>query len=813
MGTKKSRKKQMQDMKLEIIDQIIEENISDYSERCFKRAAINTNIARAFPNALDGLKPSERRILYTIFKFHGPTKITKSSKIIGDTMGNFHPHGGGSIAGTIQKLSAPWKMLYPLIYIKGNGGNQMGDGAGADRYINIRMTKFAYDAYFSDWTRNIVDEKMNYLNEIPEPEYLPAKYPMVLINPSEGIGTGISTMIPAHNFEEVCTETIRLIKDKNYEPTLYPDSPTDAYVLKNKEAFYNIYEQGKGTFYYRGKADIVISDDDRECDYIHLTDLPFNVYSEALCESIKKIVNDKNNPFVGLKDIQDSSTMDGIDVKIIVKKGYNPYEILEKLYKRTRLEDFHTVQFEVVDNYKNVIMNLKGILVRWINFRRQTKRRFFYSELRTKRKRKHLLETLMYMLQGDNAERTLKIIRSHDNKKDILENLIKEYNVTDIQASAIMSMSLISFNKKGYETFKKEHDELDEEIKEIDKILRKKKYIDEIIIDELEKGIKKWAKPRNAELLDVSALKEYVDENDYYIVITKKGHIKKLPDVDHKVGKLKKDDSPIQAFTINNRDTLLLFSKKGKMYKLPVDKIHISDRETTGYLLSNYINIDSEIVSAMPKIEFDDADDTKAMKTFLDELQLTFITKNGIVKKMKYDTIMDCNSGIIAIKVKDGDELIDAKYHNGDRDLLIYTKDGYGLNMNTSNLQISARTSIGVKGIDLMDEDDCVAGLEFIDVDSDYFFICTANGNCKKVDLIDSAKRAGKGLRLTSVDKDDYLVKVLSVKANDSVIAYMKNKSVELAIKDVEEMTRITKGKKTISVPSGDMIIDISLNR
>ena len=794
------KKKRNNRLKMEVLEIITDSDIIDSVSTSVKRSGANILLARAFPDIRDGLKPVQRRILVCIYnEIKNFSKLTKVSKIIGDTMGNYHPHGDNSITDTLVKMANEWEFNYPLIKKHGNFGSPMGDPHAEMRYINANISEFAIDAYFSEWTENITDFKLNYLGTKKEPEYLPSKYPMILINGSLGIGYGFKNEIPPYNFTEICESTIKLIRDKDASVKLYPDSPNKNKILLEPNGkddnFTSINEYGKGKFKMRAWVNINKQENNT---IIHITSVPYRVTSDRVLLNLRELVRDKK--INGIKNIYDISKGTDIVIDIEVKNGYDANDILNKIYKSTSLEYQYNIDIQVIDNYKLRLVNPTEIIQKWIETRRITKRRILNYKYSKKRRRFHLLETILFVIDGDNAENTLSMIRKMKNKNDIINKLIKEYKITDIQAESISNMTFNNFSKDSIKRYKEEKKSLKKEIARFEELLTNPSRIDDIIISELEDGIKKWGRPRRAKLTS-DHLKNHIANINYSIIITKEGYIKKLPLVNgNGIGKIKKGDVPISTFSINNRDSFIVFTKNGKMFRIETNNIPVTEKTSNGYLLENYIKTQSEIVSVIPSYIFD--------LTNKQKMHLVTVTRGGIIKKTDLLKIKDCSSGVSVIKLVN-DELVDIKIASDNDNIILFTVKGEYTRYNLKEVNETNRVSKGVKAIKLNDND-YINGT-ILDDNKDYIAIFTDKGLCKKIpyDNIAMVERYKNSSKLTKLVDNDSIKSIISVNDNDNVVVYMKNKKITINVKDIPKMSRISKGKKLIPVPSGEVIIDV----
>lgn len=777
-------------------------NIGATCKEYMKIFGANTNLMRHLPSVYDGLKPGERRLLYGMYtnKLFPENPYRKSSVSVTSAM-LLHPHGGTAIYDTMVKLAQPWSSIEPLVDGHGNFGDVSGEGAAAERYTESRLSKYAYKCFFEEFNDNIVDMKTSYLGDMMEPEFLPSKYPNVLINNTFGIGYGISTSIPTYNFKEVCELTIQLLEDPDYSDfVLIPDSPTGAYVVDEGQ-FQEITDTGKGK--YRMRAVIDVNEDENS---LTIRAVPFQV-------SLRDVMKDENNGAVKmlselgcLKAISNDSEKTNMSYKIFLKKEIDPITIKHLLYTKTQLEKTFPVSFKVVEDYEDVDYNIKNLLLTWIDFRRETKRRIFNHKMLKSKERQHILEILLFILNKDNAEKTLAIIKKSENKKEIVSRLMKEYGITSLQADIIAEMKMSAFSKESYKKYVKEKEEIDETIKDLDKTIRSPKKIDKIIKKELEEGIKLFGKDRKSEVINIDNEVKIRDTN-HIIVVTMNGFIKKLPDDIKNIGFVNQGDYPIEIIEINNTKELLIFDETGKISKIPVSKINSCPLNSEGEKISNYCTIGGKIVAIKTKPTEEDLEKIK------EEIYFIMVTKDGIIKKTPASSYTNIKNELLGMIVRDDDKLVTVKLVVGDKDILLYTNKGFGNRFSSSEVRDTSRMSIGVKGIDLGKEE-YVIGMDVMNDKDKYLFALTGRGNGKKCELstFKTMTRNSKPLRIISLDDNDYVLTIRTVKGKETFKAYLKSSIEEINMDDVPTLPRLSKGKKLFGVKRGDVIIDIKEN-
>lgn len=772
-------------------------NMSDACTDYMKIFAANNNLMRHLPGVLDGLKLGERRILYTMYslglKYNGP--YLKVASIVGNTL-DFHPHGEIPVGDTLVKLAQPWNNIQCLVDGYGNFGSPAGDPAASGRYIEARLTYYAYKCFFEEFSEEIVDMKLNYLGNKKEPEYLPAKYPNVLINNTFGIGYGISTSICTYNLKEVLETTIELMDNPNIDDiVLFPDSPTGAYIVDQGQ-FPEISKIGKGKFKMRGVIEI---DEDRNS--LHIKSTPLLAFWNKIKAQVFTLLNDGKNNM--MKEFIDRSDIGVMHYEIVLKKEVDPYSVMHMIYSKTQMEKTFPVTFKLIEDYEDGDYSIKSILLTWIDFRRETKRRLYNHKLTKARERQHILEIMIFILNKDNAEKTIGLIKKSETKKDIINGLMKMYGISSLQATTIANMTLSAFSKEAYKKYIKEKEEIDEEVKKIDKIIRSSKKIDKIIKDELKEGIELFGEERRSQIITIDNEVKVRDTN-HVVVFTHNGLVKKLPEDVKSIGFINNNDYPTEIVECKNTSDLMIFDESGKISKLPVHNVHGCVLNSEGIKLSDHCSIAGNIIAIKSKPTIEELDRVKVPVYYL------MITKNGIIKKTSASAYSNIKNELLGMIVKDDDKLVSVKLLAGDKDVLIYTNTGYGVRFNSSEIKETSRMTIGVKALSLGD-DECVIGMDIVGNDDKYLFALTRKGFGKKcaLDGFVTMERNSKPLRLINIDTDDEIRLVRTVKGNENFKVYMTSSVEEINIEDVLELPRLSKGKKLIPVRKGERIIDI----
>jgi DNA gyrase subunit A len=786
------------DNKISSFQTVEEKDIFSYCKDLMMVYGINVNISRITPHIVDGLKPVFRRILYSMYMDKNLPKNSrdKVSAIVGNTMSRLHPHGDIAIRDALVAGAQWWTNNLLYIDPKGNFGSIDGDQCAASRYIEARMSEYAYDCFFSEWNEKITDFTKSYNAKVMEPAYLPCKYPNILFNGIFGLGWGLSTNIPPFNMNEAIDLTIKLIKDPKLKDVyLIPDSPTGCDII-DEGKFKDMCEKGSKES-YKMRANIDITKDGNL--WVH--SLPYAVAGNKVVEKMIELV--KSKKLDGIANII-HKTKNNIDILIEIKKGYDPNLIKEELYRSTDLENTYYVNFEVVYDFQVQSYNLKRLILDWIELRRETKHRVYSYDYSKLSKRIHILEALIQIVPTSKFDdKIIPLMRRSNNRGEIIEALINNFGLTDLQAENISDMKLYQLSIENISGWRKELEELSIKAKELENILGSTDVIDEIIINELTEGKRKFGYKRRSAIIKVDN-EEYIPDINYTIIFTKKGYFKKLEQgTFNNIGIMNKDDFLISSVNINNRETLLLFDDKGKAFTLPVKDLPVTDIRSGGFDLKRYCDC-SNVIAVMKKYNEEE------LMYHKEPLYLIFITEDGTIKKSLYKNFNSNFKGLIAIKLKK-DKLIEVKMIKGDKDIIIYTKDGFGIRYNTSEIPESLRMSMGVTGIKL-DENDQVLGMNIVDKDSKYLLIVTDKGNGKKCLMynLDAGKRAGKNYKLITLNDDEKLFYVKTLDDEHQQIEYQTNTNKEnVQVNDIPELTRIARGKKIIPVRKGEYLIGL----
>lgn len=783
---------------------IIELPIDKQCEEYSKIFAANVNILRQIPWLASGLKINETRILYNLYlmkAFPTSTRPVKCKTLIGNTT-NYHPHGDGSIESSIANMSQPWKVNCPLIAMTGNKGNASGGGQAAPRYLDCRMSEYAFDCFFKDYDDAVIDFKPSYTGEFEEPEYvLPARFPHLLLNNSYSIAQGVASAIYPCNFNEVMNLTIRLISNPELplsECVLYPDSPTGCDIVDDGNFPY-ICMEGEGSYTMQGRCEI-----DEKRNEIHIYSTPLFTNVNKIMDQLIKLKEDKILDITGFRTESRKDT----EVHRIVelKKGIDPYKALQIIFRKTHLRLSKHVSMKFIDGYNMVDHNMKTLLLDWLDFRRDYIRRIKNHELNNKREKMHLLEAILIIYNDKNYDKTVGYIKKAPNKQAIVDYLMNQFKVTSIQADKISEMSLHRFSKESQAKYRDEVAVLKKEIPALEELIRDKSKIDNEIIEQLKEGINKFGTPRKSRIIKIGKNDKLIKDSKHQIVLTEENYIKKLSEEASRAGKigaLKDGDIPIDIINVNNSDVLVIFDIFGNVSKISVSDIPVNDSKSYGHKIHALVEgMYDDIISIKA---FKSESEIKASKD-----EVLFVTQNGLAKRIKVKDLTTVRKTVKCISIKDGDKLQVVKIIKEPTDLLIYSSDGYGVRVRSEDVREASKTAMGSIVYRLKD-DSKVIGCEEISSKDKGMMIITSKGNAKLCELTNfPLSDNGNPLILIKLNKAEYIEVIKCVKGKEQFSLFMRSGVFNISVEDLgKPMPRLAKGVKTVPIRKGDKIVKI----
>ena len=797
---------------------IIERDIESEMKNSYIDYAMSVIVSRALPDVRDGLKPVHRRILYAMYEdgITSDKPYRKCANTVGSVLGRYHPHGDSSVYDAMVRMAQEFSLRYPLIDGHGNFGSIDGDGAAAMRYTEARMAKIA-ETMLTDIEKNTVDFMPNYDDRLQEPTVLPSKIPTLLINGSSGIAVGMATNIPPHNLTEVIDGIIKIIDEDNVTDEELmaiikgPDFPTEGIIL-GREGIKQAYTTGRGKITVRAEAEIEEMSGNKQ--RIVVTSLPYQVNKAKLIENIANLAREKR--IEGISDLRDESDrQEKVRVVIELKRDANAQVVLNQLYKFTQMQDtFGIIMLALVDGEPK-ILTLKQCLEHYINHRKTIILRRTQFELDKALARAHILEGLKIAL--DNIDEIINIIRS--SYDDAKERLMKRFKLSDIQAQAILDMRLKTLSGLQREKIEEEYNELMKLIEHLRAILGSEKLVFDIIKEELTTIKEKYGDERKTKIVSAEGefdIEDLIKEEQTVVALTHFGYIKRMPADTYKSQKrggkgitgisTREEDFVKQIFTASTHDTILFFSNKGKLYKLKGYEIPEGGRTAKGTAIVNLLRLDNgEKISAVIPIS-----------NFADGKYLLMATKNGLIKKT---ALTEYNSakktGLLAITLKEDDELIDVRLTDGEDNVVLVTKKGLSITFDEKDVRPVGRSAQGVIGIRL-DNDDDVIGMESIISGSKATLLAiTENGFGKRTELDEYRvqNRGGRGVITYKVTpKTGNIVGIRIANGNEDVMLITdKGTIIRLKVEEISVLGRATQGVTLMRTNDGGKVVSIEI--
>ena len=805
-----------------IFDKVNEVDLKKTMENYYIDYAMSVIASRALPDVRDGLKPVQRRILYSMIELNnGPDKPhRKCARIVGDTMGKYHPHGDSSIYEALVKLAQEWNTRYPLVDGHGNFGSVDGDGAAAMRYTEARLSKISMEM-LADINKDTVDFAPNFDETEKEPMVLPSRYPNLLVNGTGGIAVGMATNIPPHNLREVIHAVVKIIdnyvqedRETEIEEILEivkgPDFPTGATILGH-QGIEDAYRTGRGKIKIRSVTDIEPMPNGKQ--RIVVTELPYMVNKARLIQNIANLVKDKK--IEGIAELRDESSREGMRIAIELKRDTNANVILNQLYKHTQLQDSFGVIMLALVNGEPKVLNILEMLKHYLNHQKEVIIRRTKFELNKAEERAHILEGLLIAL--DHIDRVIQIIRSSKNVAQAKENLIKEFKLSDVQAQAIVDMRLRALTGLEREKLETEYRELMEKIAELKAILADEHKLLGVIKEEILIIDAKYGDDRRTAIGfddDDITIEDLIKKENTVITMTKLGYIKRMTidnfKAQHRGGKGIKgmqtieDDFIEDLFMTTTHHYLMFFTNSGKVYRMKAYEIPESSRTARGTAIVNLLQLNpGEKITAVI-----------ALKKYEEGKYLFMTTKNGIVKKTSITEYSNVRkTGLAAITLKDGDELIEVKATDNTKDIIMVTKLGMCIRFNETDVRSTGRTSQGVIGMNLSPGDE-VIGMQ-MDTQGEDLLIVSEKGMGKRTSMEEFTpqRRGGKGVKCYKINsKTGNVVGMKAVNDNHEIMLISTEGIViRLECNTISELGRITSGVRLMKMDEANDITVASI--
>jgi DNA gyrase subunit A len=829
-------------------------NIEDEMRRSYLDYAMSVIIGRALPDVRDGLKPVHRRVLWAMHELgnthNKPYK--KSARVVGDTIGKYHPHGDTAAYDTIVRMAQDFSLRYTLVDGQGNFGSIDGDNAAAMRYTEIRMQKLTGEM-LADIEKETIDFQPNYDESLSEPKVLPVRFPNLLVNGSEGIAVGMATKIPPHNLTEILDATIALVKDPEisidklirYVPG--PDFPTGGFIY-GREEIYRAYTTGRGIVQMRARAGIDrIGRGDRERDAVVVTEIPYQVNKARLIERIAELVHEKK--LDGISELRDESNREGMRIVVELKRDAIPQVVLNKLYKLTPMQSsFGIINIAIIDGQPKVL-NLKQMLEAFVEFRREVVRRRTEFELRKAKARAHILEGLNKAI--DALDYIIPLIRNsrsideakawltgnfttlHEQKtwrgiaadKTLagflkeLEKVVGGLRFSDIQAQAILDLQLRRLSALERQKIIDELEAILRHISELEAILNNEQLLRQVIIDELQDVKKNFGDARKTEIIDAGVeltIEDLIPDEEVAITVTKAGYIKRTPvSIYSKQGRggkgrfgatAKNDDYVEHLFTASTHAYLMIFTDNGQVFKIKVHEIPEAAPAARGKAVVNLVQLSTErrLVAVMP------------VKDFTEEVYLTMVTKQGVIKKSSLSDYQNIRvNGINAINIDEGDELLDVIVTDGSKQILIATHDGMAIRFEESDVRPMGRVARGVRGVNLRKGDFAVSVLAVSKEGVEKILSVSEQGYGKQTQVSNYrlTKRGGKGvINMKTTNKTGKVVAAFPVEEDAEIIIITQQaKLIRLGVDKIRKTGRSAQGVMLIRTGEDDLVTSASL--
>ena len=804
-----------------IFDKVQEVDLKKTMEKSYIDYAMSVIASRALPDVRDGLKPVQRRILYSMIELNnGPDKPhRKCARIVGDTLGKYHPHGDSSIYGALVNMAQEWSTRYPLVDGHGNFGSVDGDGAAAMRYTEARLSKISMELT-ADINKDTVDFAPNFDETEKEPVVLPSRFPNLLVNGTSGIAVGMATNIPPHNLREVIDAVVKIIDDQIEDKDVTtmedilniikgPDFPTGATILGTK-GIEEAYRTGRGKIRVRAVTDIETLPNGKS--RIIVTELPYMVNKARLIEKIAELVRDKK--IDGITELSDQSSREGMRVCIELRRDANANVILNQLYKHTQLQDtFGVIMLALVNNEPKV-MNLLDMLNHYLAHQEEVVTRRTKYELNKAEERAHILKGLLIAL--DHIDEVISIIRGSETVQIAKAELIKRFDLSDAQAQAIVDMRLRALTGLEREKLEKEYNELMEQIKELKAILADRKILLGVIRKEILVIRDKYGDDRKTKIgfdvYDIS-MEDLIPKENVVITMTKLGYIKRMSEDTFKAqnrgGKGIKGMQTIDAdyveelFMTNTHHYIMFFTNAGRVYRLKGYEIPEAGRTARGTAIINLLQLmpEEKITAVIPIDEYRDGE------------YLFMATRKGLVKKTPLKEYANVRkTGLAAITLREDDELIEVKYTDNDRDVLLATKYGQCIRFSEKDVRPTGRTSMGVRGMNLTDHDEII-GMQ-LDSQGTHLLIVSERGMGKRtsMDEFTTQNRGGKGVKCYKItEKTGNVVGIKAVnEENEIMIINTEGIVIRMECASISILGRITSGVKLINLQKNDKVASIA---
>lgn len=804
-------------------EKILKVNIEEEMKSAYIDYSMSVIVSRALPDVRDGMKPVHRRVLYGMLDLgvYSNKAYKKSARIVGEVLGKYHPHGDSSVYDTMVRMAQPWSLRYPLVDGQGNFGSVDGDSPAAMRYTEARLRKLS-EEMLADIEKDTVDFTLNFDDSLQEPTVLPALLPNLLLNGASGIAVGMATNMPPHNLTEIVNGTLAYIENKDitFDELLThvkaPDFPTGG-IIYGYDGVRQAFETGKGRIVIRAKAEIEETSSGRE--RIVVTEIPFLVNKADMISKTAELVNDKK--IEGISDIRDESDRSGMRIVYELKRDAITNVVLNNLYKHTALQTSFSVNNVALVQGRPYLLNLKDMIGHYVDHRMDVVTRRTQFELKKAEDRAHILEGLI--IASDNIDEVIAIIRGSSNTEEARNKLIERFSLTEIQARAIVEMRLRQLTGLEQEKLRAEYEELMKTIERLKEILAHESLRFDIIKEELTRIRDKYGDDRLTSIEYNSAdfrIEDMIPNEKVVITISHLGYIKRTPLAEFKTqarggrgsrgSTTRNEDFLEEMFVANTHNYLLVFTQKGKCYWMRVFEIPEGGKTSKGRAIQNMINIENDD-KILAYINVEDLKDEE----YINSMNIVMCTKNGVIKKTSLEAYSrPRTNGIIAINVREGDELLEAKLTTGNSQIIMALHSGRAIRFEESKVRTMGRGASGVRGITLTGPEDRVVGMVCVDDVETSVLVVSENGYGKRtaVDDYRITNRGGKGVKTMQItDKTGKLIAIKNVTDEDDLmIINKKGITIRMALKAIRVMGRATQGVRLINLGSGDSIAAVA---
>src|SRR5690554_360992 len=804
-------------------DRIIPINIEDQMKSAYIDYSMSVIVSRALPDVRDGLKPVHRRVLYGMLDLgvtsNKPHK--KSARIVGDVLGKYHPHGDSSVYYTMVRMAQEWSLRYPLVDGQGNFGSVDGDDPAAMRYTEARLKKIA-EEMLADINKDTVDFTLNFDDTLMEPTVLPTRIPNLLVNGSSGIAVGMATNMAPHNLSEVIDGTVAYIDNRDIEISELmqhikgPDFPTGG-IIYGYSGVQDAFETGRGRIVMRAAAEIEVLKNDREA--IIVTEIPYQVNKAMMIERTAELVNEKK--IEGISAIRDESDRENMRIVYDIRRDANASVVLNNLYKYTALQTSFSVNNIALVAGRPMMLNLKDMIHHFVEHRHEVIIRRTKFELDEAQKRAHILEGLLIAL--DHIEEVIKLIRAANTPEEARVGLMEKFSLSDLQARAILDMTLRRLTGLEYDKIKEEYAELMKTIEYLKSVLADEVLRMTIIKDELLEIKEKYGDERRSIIVHSAedmSMEDFIDDEEIVITISHDGYVKRTPLTDYRtqgrggkgsIGSNTKDtDFTEHIITATAHNYMLFFTEAGKCYWMRAFEIPEGSRTSRGRAIQNMINIPKdEKIKAYIKVK------NLKDQEYLENNFIIMCTKKGTIKKTSLEAYSRPRAnGINAININEGDQLLQACLTSGNSEIMMALKSGRAIRFNESTVRPMGRTATGVRGITLAKPDDEVIGMISVDNPEVTVLVVSEKGYGKRTDVEDYrvTNRGGKGVKTINVtDKTGDLIAIKDVTdADDLMIINKSSIVIRIAVDQLRVMGRATQGVKLINLKQNDQIASVA---